>query len=105
MVIAQPHHRIIADIAAHLIAPVIWPGGTPGRFCSPVIVEIDPAPLIFRPAIEFPEIKITWAEVVVNDIEDDRYSVLVSRFHQALQSKWAAVAALHRVRMRGIIPP
>jgi len=34
--------------------PIIWPGFTPGRYGSIIIVKVNPTSIILRPAIKLP---------------------------------------------------
>ena len=86
MVVLEPHQGVVADELADLAAAVVGAGVAPRRVVAPVVVEVDAAAVVLAPAVEPPQVEVARAEVVVDDVEDDREAVLVRGLDELLEA-------------------
>src|SRR3984885_9029196 len=70
-----------------------------------IVVKVNPALGILAPAVVLPEIEIVGAEVIINDVQDNRDAVAVSSIDHPLEALGSAIAALNRKRIRQAISP
>ena len=85
VVLLQPHQGVVADELAHLGAAVVRAGCRPRASRAPVVVEVDAAAVVLAPAVEPPQVEVARAEVVVDDVEDDREPVAVGLADELLE--------------------
>ncbi len=96
VVVAQPHQRVVAEEAPHLVRACILQvdGVAPRRFV--LIGEVRP---------EAADVIAGWAEVVVNHVHDDAKPLAVRRVYQALQAVWPAVGRVRRKQVHAVVAP
>src|SRR6185369_14723907 len=101
----EPLDRTVAQERPDLGPAVVRPGVAPRRRRAAVLVEIDPALADLRPAVELPDVEVGRAEVVVDDVEDDRDPGGMGVADQRLEVVRRAVAALDRERVGRVVAP
>ena len=104
-VLLHPHQGVVADELADLAAPVVRPGVAPGRGGAVVVVEVDPAAVVFAPAVKAPQVQIAGAEVVVDHVQDHRKALGMRLADKGLEGLGAAVNALYRKHVRRVVAP
>ena len=104
MEVLEPHQGVVAEELADLAAAVIGAAVPPRRLAAPVVVEVDPAQSVLRPAVELPDVEVAGAEVVVNHVEDDGDAEAVGRLDELLEGPGTAVSAFDREDVRGLYP-
>ena len=72
---------------------------------APVVVEIDAAAAVLRPAVEVPEVEVVGAEMVVDDVVDDRDAAGMRRIDQAPKAVGAAIVLLDGEDVGGVVAP
>src|SRR5262249_34063684 len=97
MAFANPIERVLDKIISHLVAvrAVEVQRRAPWRLVT--LGEIAPA--------EIPKVISFRSEVVVNDVENDGETVLVTSVDQALQAVRAAVRVLRSERLHPVVAP
>ena len=105
MVFLQPHQGVVADELADFLATVIGAGRTPGSFGVPVVVEVDAALIVLAPAVKLPQIQITRAEVVVDDVQNHADPGLMGRLDEAFETGRTAVVGFHGENAGGVVSP
>ncbi len=90
----QPEQRIVAQELPDFATSVIRARVAPRRCAAPVVVKIDAPAAVLAPTVESPEIEIIRAEVVVDNVVNDRDPALVGGVDQRLKSIRAAVVLL-----------
>ena len=85
VVFLEPHQDIIEEELTDLAAPVIGPGFSPRRLGPVVVVEVNSAAIVLGPAIELPKIEVARAQVVVNNVQDHRDTLLVGALDELLE--------------------
>ena len=93
------------DVAPHFGSAVVGSRIAPGRVRSPVVVEVDAAFVVLRPAIETPEVQITRPEVVVHDVEDHGHATLVCRGDETLECVGSTVVGFESEGLRRVVAP
>ena len=101
----QPHHGVVANELADLAAAVVGTGVAPRGRGLPVVVEVDAALVVLAPSVELPQVEVRGAEVVVDDVDDDRQAVLVAGFDEVAQLFRAAVGALDGEDVGRVVTP
>src|SRR4051812_41171468 len=96
VVISQPHQRVIAEKAPHLVA-----------IRAIKVDRITPRRLMPLRKIRAEQRQIVAArtEVVVNDIQDDPQSTRVARVDQPLQALRSAIRLVRRIQGDSVITP
>jgi hypothetical protein len=93
MVAQEPHHLGPTAVRSRM---------TPVRLCPAVLVEVDPAHAVLGPAVELPEVEVARAEVVVDDVEDDREAGLMGGTDEILERVRTAEGLLDREDVDGL---
>src|SRR5581483_7740830 len=102
----QPHLDIIQDVLPHFGPAEVRPCVTPWSLRTPVIIEIDAALVILAPTIKLPDVKvIIRAEVVIDNVEDNRYAPLVGFVDKAQKLSPAPIETLNCIDIIRGIPP
>ena len=101
----EPHQGVVVQVGAHLLAAVVGTGVAPRGRRALVVVEVDAALAVLAPAVELPQREVARAEVVDDDVEDDRDAVPVGLLDEALERVGAAVAALDGEGVGRVVAP
>ena len=105
MVFLQPHADVIEEILPDRSAPVVWPRVAPGGRCPVIVVEVDAAAIVLGPAVKLPEIKVTWPQVVIDNVEDHCNAMLMRALDELLECQRTTVVGFNRENMGGVVSP
>jgi hypothetical protein len=105
MIFVQPHQGVVPNELPHFLPAVIRASHSPGRFGTPVVIEINAALAVFAPAVELPQIQIARPEVVIDDIQNHPDTGLMRSFHEPLEPGCTAVIRFHRENARRVVSP
>ena len=94
VVVAQPLHRVVDDVAAHLVGmrAVQVEGGSPNVASGEI-------------GSEAVQIRARWTEMVVHDVEDHAQPTRVAGVHEALEAVWPAVVLGDGVPAHPVVAP
>src|SRR6185436_20312339 len=97
--------RAVAEERPNLGPAVVGTRLAPRGPLPGVLVEVDPALAVLRPAVELPQVEIGRPEMVVDDVQDHRDPGGMSVADERLQVVRSAVVALDREGEGRVVAP
>lgn len=95
VILLEPHARVRDNQVADLLLPGGEPG-SPGRTLTP----LEEHAALARHSVELPEAVVDVTQVIPDDVEEHRESVVVRRAHQATQVERRSERRLRREQVR-----
>ena len=105
VVFFEPHEDIVAQIFTHLVASVIGPGFSPRRDGPVVVVKVDSTAIILEPAVKLPKIKVAGTQMVVDNVQEHRDTLLMGALDELLERNRAAIVKLNGINMGRVVTP
>ena len=106
VIFLHEHPDLAMDVILHFLPAEIGPGVTPHGGGFPLlVVEVDAAQAVLRPAIVLPQLQVGRAIVIVHDVHQDGDAVLMAGLDEALEAVRAAERGFHGIGIGGIVAP
>src|SRR5258708_37505957 len=90
----RSEERVVENVVPHFRPTVVKPCIAPRSRAPPIIVKIDPAFAVLAPSVKLPHIPRGTAQVVVNNVHNDRNAVFVCFLHERTEPVRSAILFL-----------